>query len=233
MYITYRDCWGDTIRAGTKRVKAAQNTIVTDPATATPRRAKVIIVGTDPEDTDQQRIFLIPFFGTGAWHGVVMWLHHCHHHNTCQRSHFTNGHPIIIELEDKTTTKTATTNTAREEAKTIKKNFAPKSETKSEARGAKCLLRWQQTQSCCHKNQLYMRSQFDTYGFCTDPSKPSQINQEEYTKQLPYNCYIAILSNKKCHDYCHSCSTMPSGVPEVLSLGLKFCIKTPTLTNKI
>ena len=73
----------------------------------------------------------------------------------------------------------------------------------------------------------------DQFGFCADPSQPTWKNLEDYLLQLPTTSYFSQATNKACHNYCTQPDAMPRGIPEILSLGLKYCIQKPRPSNCI
>ena len=81
--------------------------------------------------------------------------------------------------------------------------------------------------------ESYKIKQAELYGFCADYTKAHWQNKIDYILQLPKSIFTSIITNKTCHNYCDPRPIMPTGVPSILGLGLKFCIKTPRPANKL
>ena len=73
--------------------------------------------------------------------------------------------------------------------------------------------------------KAYRETIEEQYGFCADPTVPAWKNLRNYIGRMnPTNLYSSIAITKSCHNYCPD-GPVPRGLPSLIRLGLKFCVK--------
>ena len=75
------------------------------------------------------------------------------------------------------------------------------------------------------KMKMYREKIEEQYGFCADPLVPAWKNLRNYIGRMnPTTMYSSIAIKKSCHNYCKD-GSMPRGLPSLIGLGLKYCVK--------